>query len=267
MREKPAPFTAGQLESVSKALGDTASGLTGTEIGDALRQVRVSDVDPKGTKWKRIFNALAARQNRDGSGDRVLAFIACALEPARYTRELEKFEQRRHALNLALAFYGLEFAPDGRFRRAQSASTLTEAQQRASRLRAALEQRGVDEAVLSYCRAELTQSNYFHAVLEATKSVGAHLRERTGLTTDGAKLVEQALLGSDPPLRINAFKTETEMGEQRGFANLLIGLFGTFRNPTAHAPRIEWPMPEADALDLMSLASYAHRRLRAGRTR
>lgn len=267
MSDKPLPLSAAQLESVCKALAHTATGLTGTEIGHALKQVGVKDIDPAATKWKRLYNALAARQNADRSGDRVLAFIAHALDPARYTSELAKFEHRRHGLNVALAFYGLEFSPDGRFRKCSPAATLPEAHQRASHLRAALQQRGVDEAVLVYCRAELLQDNYFHAVLEATKSIASYIRQRTGLVTDGADLVKDALLGADPPLLLNAFVTDTEKGEQRGFANLLIGLFGTFRNPTAHAPRAEWPMPEEDALDLMSLASYAHRRLRAARKR
>lgn len=267
MQPKRTPFTPAQLESLSKAIAHTETGLTGTEIGHLLAQVRVADVDPAATKWRRLFNALAKRQNVDGSGDRVLAFISRALDPARYTGQLETFEHRRHAVNQSLAFYGLELGADGRFRPAVPASTLVEAHQRASRLRAALEQRGVDEAVLAFCRAELLQDNYFHAVLEATKSIAAKLRALTGLTSDGADLVKDSLLGSDPPLRLNAFVTDTEKGEQRGFANLLIGMFGTFRNPVAHAARVEWPMPEADALDLLSLASYAHRRLRAAKAR
>ncbi len=265
MRAKPASFTPAQLESLCKALAHTETGLTGTEIGHALAQVQVADVDAAATKWRRLFNALAARQNADGSGDRVLAFIRYALDPARYTGQLEMFEHRRHAVNQSLAFYGLEFGSDGRFRRTAPATTLLEAHQRASRLRAALEQRGVDEAVLAFCRAELLQDNHFHAVLEATKSIASRLRALTGLTSDGADLVKESLLGSDPPLRLNAFVTDTERGEQRGFANLLIGLFGTFRNPTAHAARVDLPMSEMDALDLLSLASYAHRRLRASR--
>jgi nitrogenase molybdenum-iron protein alpha/beta subunit len=35
-----------------------------------------------------------------------------------------------------------------------------------------------------------------------------------------------------------------EKSGQRGFTNLLKGLFGTFRNPTAHARRIKWNMSE-----------------------
>jgi len=71
--------------------------------------------------------------------------------------------------------------------------------------------------------------------------------------------------GVSPKLRINALVSASEQSEQRGFTNLLKGLFGTFRNPTAHAPRIAWPMTEEDALDLFSLCSYVHRRIDSAR--
>jgi uncharacterized protein (TIGR02391 family) len=43
--------------------------------------------------------------------------------------------------------------------------------------------------------------------------------------------------------------------------NLLKGLFGTFRNTTAHAPKITWDIEEQDALDILSMVSLVHRRL------
>lgn len=43
--------------------------------------------------------------------------------------------------------------------------------------------------------------------------------------------------------------------------NLLKGLFGMFRNTTAHAPKITWRIEEQDALDILSLISLVHRRL------
>ena len=258
------PFTAGQLQAICKVLADTNEGLTGSEIGHILRQVRVPEVDPTNTKWKRLFNALAKSQNRNQSGDRVLAFISQALEPARYQGDSATFEERRDQVNVTLLLYdGLEFQADGKFHKTKRASSLAEAQQRASRLRSALERRGVHPDVLHYCSAEFLGDNPFHAVLEATKSVAEKIRKKTGLTGDGAPLVQQALAGTNPLLRINALATESHRSEQRGFATLLIGMFGTFRNPTAHAPHISWRMPEEDALDLFTLASYAHRRLDA----
>jgi uncharacterized protein (TIGR02391 family) len=50
---------------------------------------------------------------------------------------------------------------------------------------------------------------------------------------------------------------------QKGFANLLRGTFGMFRNPTAHEARLHWTMGKDDAEDLLSLVSLIQRRLDA----
>ncbi len=115
--------------------------------------------------------------------------------------------------------------------------------------------------LLKYCTAEIIQDNLFHAILEATKSVAQLVRDKTSLTSDGAELVDEAFGGTSPLLRVNSFTTDTEKGEQRGFMNLSKGLFGTFRNPTAHAPKIEWQISEQDALDIFSMISYVLRRV------
>lgn len=83
----------------------------------------------------------------------------------------------------------------------------------------------------------------------------------SGLTTDGAELVNQALSTKTPVQALNSLKTDTEISEQKGIANLLVGLFGAVRNPIAHAPKIPWPMPEQDAMDIFALVSFVHRKL------
>ena len=83
----------------------------------------------------------------------------------------------------------------------------------------------------------------------------------SGLGTDGAELVNTVFSVKLPILAINSLKTETEISEQKGFSNILVGLFGTVRNPTAHSPKIVWPMSELDALDIFSLVSFIHRKL------
>ena len=173
----------------------------------------------------------------------------------------EHFEAMRGHLNCALAFDGLAVLEDGQLVSATRASTLTEAEQRAWELRASLETRGVHPDVLRFCRAELLADNYFHAVLEATKSIAEKIRDKTGLSHDGAELIERALSGSPPMIAINSLQTTSQHSEQKGFANLLKGIFGMFRNPTAHAPRISWQMEKADAEDLLSTLSLVHRRL------
>ena len=44
-----------ELLAVSKALGDTEFGFTGTEIGLLLSECGLKDIDSKNTKYKRLF--------------------------------------------------------------------------------------------------------------------------------------------------------------------------------------------------------------------
>jgi len=75
-----------------------------------------------------------------------------------------------------------------------------------------------------------------------------------------------ALGGDLPLLAINALERESERAEQRGFANLVKGVFGMFRNPPAHAPRIVWAVNGEDAEEVFTLLSMIHKRLDAART-
>ena len=188
-------------------------------------------------------------------------FITRAMNPVNYSRDRDTFIWRRDELNVVLAFSGLQVREDGRVERSTKETTIAGARARAGRLKVALEDRKVHSEVLKYCRAELVQENYFHAVLEATKGVAQRIRDKSGLVSDGADLITGAFSGKSPILSINPFRTETERSEQRGFTNLLIGLFGAIRNPVAHAPKISWPMPEHDALDVLTFISFVHRKL------
>ena len=261
MTKHPEPIPPGHLEALCDALADTETGLTGTELGRLLAQTGIKDREPDITKRKRLLSALSSKQRADRHGGAVLGFISAALSPARYAGKQAIFEGRRQAINVPLSLIGLEFGQDGKFHHVSSATTLEEAELRANRLRAALSARAVHSEVLRFCRAELVASNSFHAVLEAAKSVAERLRFMSGLGGDGFSLVDECLGGDNPLLRINSLSNDSEKSEQKGFATLTKGLFGTFRNPTAHTPRIAWIMPEDDALDLFTLASYCHRRL------
>jgi uncharacterized protein (TIGR02391 family) len=258
------PFSGQQLELIARVLADTDKGLTGTEIGHVLSECGIPDVTPDMTKWRRLYNAFAEYQSQSQFGNHVIGFIHKAMNPVRYTSHQEAFDSRREALNAVLAFSGLYLGDDGKLRPVEKASNIAEAKQRSNRLRAILESRRVHQDVLAFCTTELLQENYFHAVFEAMKSIAAKIRTLSGLTSDGADLVQDAFsLGKDcnPILAINPLSTETDRGEQRGFVSLLIGLFGVIRNPLAHNPKVEWEMNEQDALDVLTTASLVHRKL------
>lgn len=251
------------LEQLSNVLADTRTGLTGIEIQRFLDQCAIPDVNPSMTKRIRLFEALRDKQISDRCANNVLAFVKSSFSPVRYTDAHDYFEQKRSEINRVLAFVGLEFTDSGEMRRIQQAHNLREATMRADRLRQLLSDRKVHEDVLRFCREELLVENYFHAVLEATKSVAEKIRIRTGLSSDGSDLVDEAFAfrGKIPQLALSSLTTDSQQSEQRGFMNLLKGLFGTFRNPTAHAPKVSWPISEQDALDILSMVSLAHRRI------
>lgn len=252
------------VRGVARVFGDTETGLTGGEIGELLALCQIPDPGPGITKWKRLFAALHEKQAHDGASNCVIRFLSEAMAPARYVSVPELFAARQDAANEVLAIGGLRVRDDGRVARAKQARTLDEAANLASRLEAELRRRGTHSEVVRYCREELLRNSNFHAVFEATKGLAERLRDMTGLDADGATLVDAAFaLGehNSPRLRINALSTETERSEHKGFANLIKGVFGLFRNVTAHAPRIAWPVPENDAVDLFTTLSLIHRRL------
>lgn len=257
-------FPTATLESICQVLGAVDDGLTHQEIGRLLQQLGIDEPVSGLNKWKRLASALGQRQADDRCGNKVIEVILEAMRPVRFTDRSELFEERRSALNGVLIFSGLELRTDGNLAPATAARTLGEAQERAGRLRAELMKRNVHPEVLKFCRAELLQNNHFHAVLEATKSVSQKIRDKTGLTGDAGELAELALAPGKtgmPYLAFNTLQTDSELSEQKGLKNLMVGFFGTFRNTTAHAPRITWSMSEQDALDLLTMASFLHRRL------
>ncbi|MCE1169427.1 MAG: TIGR02391 family protein [Sphingobacteriia bacterium] len=254
-------FEAHVLEGLCRTIGDTSDGLTGTEIGQILLNSYIPDIDPQNTKWRRLYSAFADWQNKNQCSNHILRFVQDALQPVRYIGKEEVFHNRRLEVNKRLAFIGTELTEQGKFRLVEKATTIAEAEQRASRLKHKLESRNVHAAVFEYCKAELLVENYFHSVFEATKSIADRLREMTGLYADGNALAETSFSTSNPLVKINHLKTDTDRSEHLGLCNLIKGIFGLIRNSTAHEPKIKFEITEDEALDILNTISYIHKRL------
>jgi uncharacterized protein (TIGR02391 family) len=249
------------LQEICKLIGDTDSGLSGSEIGRLLSQCGIDDLEPTITKRVRLSEALKGQQSKDGCSNNVFAFIQRVMDPIRYTTYPDLFRQRRDSLNIILAFRGYEVGNDGKVRIVEKVDNLDEASRKANKLAAELNTRKVHPQALRYCNSELLQDNYFHAVFEEVKGVADRIREITGLFEDGSELVDKAFNVENPFLTLNSLRTDTEKSEQRGFINLLKGTFGMFRNTTSHTPKIKWPIYEEEALDLLTLVSLIHKKL------
>lgn len=264
MAAPPSPWSYPVLKAIAEVLADTSDGLTGREIGDLLLRLNMEDPLPTATKRDRLAEAFVARQNKDRSSKRIITFIVTAMEPVRYRGQPELFSLRQDRLNEHLAFVGLRVNDEGRVARGAVAQTLDEASRIATSIRDELHRRKCHPEVLRYCSVEVLKKAHFHACLEATKSIFDRLRSLTGASGDGAALVDAALaLGKSgvPMLAINSLGTQSDRDEQTGLANLVKGLNGLYRNPTAHDPRLSRTINDDELLEVLTVVSMVHRRL------
>ena len=245
------PIPPNVLEAICRGIGNISQGLSGTDINKHLQDCQIDNPTPDNTKWKGLYNAFSKKQYDKGNANDILRFVQIAVHPSRYISfGSEYFAGILADLNQPLSFIGLELSSDGKFRSTATSKTIDDAQKRAGTLLQKLQVREVHEAIFKYCRAELLAENYFHAVFETTKGVADRIRDLSDRKTDGAPLIAEVFASSNPILIINNFTTETDISEHKGFANLLIGFFGMFRNTTAHVPKTSWIMTEQDALEI-----------------
>lgn len=254
----------GTLEGLAKILADTNSGLKGSELSKFIPEAGLVDVDSDNTKWKRLYNSFVEYQNNTRNSNSILKFINLTMKPSRYVGRQGEYEDIRSELNKRLCFIGLFLNESGVFNPVTKTQTISEAEQRINRFKSKLELRNIHPIVFKYCNSELISENYFHAVFEAVKSIAEEIRKKTGLTLDGAELVDRAFSVNIPLIKMNSLETETHKSEQKGLCNLIKGVFGMFRNTTAHSPKIVWQIEEDEALDIMTTISLIHKKLEKG---
>ncbi len=75
---------------------------------------------------------------------------------------------------------------------------------------------------------------YSNAILDAMKVLTELIRTKSKLDGDGANLVGQAFGSNAPPIKISPMQKVSEIDEQRGFEQLLRGLYTGIRNPRTH---------------------------------
>ena len=232
---KAPTLTDTQLEQICRLLGEYT---TGSEISRIFTSMQIDDVSGESTKWRRLYHTFTYWQERERASSKLIDFIRSVLEPSAFVKDSDAFDIARQELNAILAFAGLSYGEDGNFRIVSAATTLDEAHQRAKTLQAKFRGRKIHIEAIKYCKPELLQDNYFHAVFEASKGLAQRIREISGVDGDGAALIDKVFSIERPVLAFNSLQTETERSEHKGFSALLKGCFATVRNPLAHEPKI-----------------------------
>ena len=118
--------------------------------------------------------------------------------------------------------------------------------------------------IIPFCEEEWLKENYFHAILEITKSVAERLRQIGDCQSDGSDLIDECFgLGKDkkPMLAFNMLQTPSDENEHKGFSNFCKGFFSMYRNPKAHNPKILEETQLSEMTEVLIVATIIHNKL------
>lgn len=127
--------------------------------------------------------------------------------------------------------------------------------------------RHLHEKIRGRVRTYYENKQYGHAASEGVKIYCDIIRNLTGLTSDGRKLVDPIFneqRGNPPHLQLNDLATQSKKNIQEGQGHLSRGVVTGFRNPILHAPMdssVPAVFSEPDCLNVLSLVSYLVTRL------
>ena len=112
-----------QIMQICKVIGGTGSGLTGSEIGGLLAELRLPDPGGSMTKWRRLDFALVQRVNATKSTNIVYSLISHCFEPARGLEQPERYRWMMSEVNRTLMLVGVEILDSGKFHLVKAATT------------------------------------------------------------------------------------------------------------------------------------------------
>src|SRR5260370_12400927 len=104
------PFSASTVEQVCRVLGDV---VIGSQIPNLIAPLKVSEsvVEAQNTKWKRLFNAVAAAQNRLEDGRPLIRLVGEVMAPVRF-KTPAAFEECRFLLTNRLLLSAFRLPAD-----------------------------------------------------------------------------------------------------------------------------------------------------------
>jgi uncharacterized protein (TIGR02391 family) len=88
--------------------------------------------------------------------------------------------------------------------------------------------------IVKGCTKLFLDGHYPQAVEEAAKAVLQYIRDKTGLSGDGAALIESVFSTKSPVLAFSDLSDQNKINEQIGFMEMLKGFIKGVRHPLAH---------------------------------
>lgn len=268
-----AHIDATYLTMISDAFVEMEDLFSDGEIGALLVGSGVEDVFPHSTRHGRILSALKNQQKLDGGADTVAIFLRRTGQHLERQKGEDARDKFREKLNSVLSYAGLQLDEHCNLKSYEEANkpiyARSDAETRAEALNKAAKQRKMHPDILLSTRPEyIADSGYFRCVLEASKLLQEKLRAKTGLRVEGPQIAEHALSFSmqrQPLLMLNDFNDDNDHAEQFTLMCMLKGLLLTFQDEQTRVFREGWHLDFEDALDLLGLISFFHRKIDRGR--
>ena len=117
-----------------------------------------------------------------------------------------------------------------------------------------------DNGLRRVCRSLFVDGHYDIAVERAYIYVNNMVKKKTPFADkDGAALMQEVFSANDPVLKLNAFQSQSDKNEQRGYMDIFAGSMIGIRNPRAHEHDLD-DSPE-DAFERLVLANHLMRML------
>ena len=92
----------------------------------------------------------------------------------------------------------------------------------------------VSEDIYLVIKNKYDNQLYSDAILDSIKYLTNIIREKSKVGGDGAGLIGQAFGGQSPKIKINKMATTSEIDEQKGYEQILRGIYCGIRNPRSH---------------------------------
>jgi uncharacterized protein (TIGR02391 family) len=227
---------------------------------DEQRRQLISPSFSNSTKWKRINESVLDACRRTKTAKPLFEVIQYVMKPENFLHDSAAWNKNIKSLNETLIFYGYKVADSGKVLHVKPATTFSEAEQRLQTLNEKLSKLNIHPDIIKYCRPELLEKNYFHAILEASKGILDRVRQISGLSDDGNSLINKCF-GVNRPIiliRNNLLKTQTERSKYQGLKSLLNTIVYLYRNPNAHDLKLYDVTSETDAITAFTLMSLAN---------
>lgn len=238
------------------------------ELGGLIISSGIQDIHHNASRHRRLSSAFIADQDHHRCADNLATFLRRAGYHIKRSRGDAAFKRYTKEINQVLSFAGYEINQDSEIKlldRSKTTYVPPDAEERAKQFREVLKQHKLHPDIEMICRAEFfVERGYHRPVKESMRFLIEKIRAKAALQADGPELAEHAFSFAwpgKPVLMINHFMTEKDIAEQFSFMVLLKAYLLMFQDEQTRAFKPSWEMTLEDAINLLNLVSYFHRKV------